>query len=119
MTTAREPLTAALIDLDEQQTGIRKAGLINSVLTLASAPVVSTQLTIFMGILHIFGYRSDLPIQSAHTMLGIRIGVSVIPLVFLFFGLLCLRFFPIDLEAEGELSRYSQERRREESIAEE
>lgn len=112
MSTAGAPLSAALIDENERETGTRKTGLITSLLTLIAAPAVSTQLMIYMAILAFFGYDAKAPVQTAQAMVGIRIGTALVPIAFLIVGLIPLIFFPIGREKEAELSAYSEARRR-------
>lgn len=111
MSTASAPLAAAMIDENEQQTGIRKTGLINALLTLLAAPAMSTQLMLFMGILTAFGFDAKSSQQTAHAVLGIRIGTAIVPIVFVLAGLIPLLRLPIDRGREEELSLFSQQRR--------
>lgn len=111
MSTANAPLAAALIDENEEMTGERRPGLINALLALLAAPAVSSQLAIFMWIISYYGYDAERSIQTAQAMQGIRIATCIIPIVFVFIGIIPLIFFPIDKERETELSTYSEARR--------
>lgn len=112
MNTGAAPLNAALVDENERLTGERKPGLIGALLALISAPAISTQTMIFMGILTAFGYNKDLPVQTEQAMLGIRVGTAIVPIIFVLLGLIPLLRFPIDQVKEQELSDYSTKQRR-------
>lgn len=112
VTTANAPLGAAIIDENEQQTGVRKTGLFSSISALLGAPVASVQLMLFMAIINYAGYVPGAASQSATAMLGIRIATAAVPIAFALLGLIPLFFFPYDRQREEELSRFSEEARR-------
>lgn len=111
MSTANAPLAAALVDENEEMTGERRPGLINALLALLAAPAVSSQLTIYMAILTYYGYDTELRMQTASAMQGIRFATCIIPIIFVLIGIIPLIFFPIDKKREAELSAYSEARR--------
>ena len=112
MTTAGTPLSAALIDENEQLTGTRKTGLIGALLTLIAAPALSIQQMLLLGIMEAYGYNGDLAVQSASAMLGIRIGTAVVPIVFALLGMIPLLLHPVSQQREEALSAFSRDRRR-------
>lgn len=124
--TAKVPLSAAIIDENEMITGERKAGLITGILTVLGAPVQALQSAIFLFTLGAFGYNSTMIAQITNeqgkeaarswlaqnpdALLGIRVGVSVIPIVLTLIGLTAFFFFPYNKKREQEISDYAKEK---------
>ena len=109
---SQRPMLGAIIDEDEQQTGVRKAGLYTGLNALITIPVSGIQAAIFTSLISYYGFVSGAAEQSARTLAGIRIGAGVIPFVFVLLGILPILFSPIDLEREKELSAFSELRHR-------
>lgn len=110
--TAARPLSAAIIDENEQQTGVRKTGLFQAVNAILSAPVASLQMVLFMWIIKTAGYDQNAALQSERAMWGIRLGTAAVPIVFCLLGVIPLIYFPYTKAREQALSRYSASRRR-------
>ncbi|MHB9033708.1 MAG: MFS transporter [Anaerolineae bacterium] len=110
--TAARPLGAAIIDENEQRTGVRKTGLFQAVNAILSAPVASLQMLLFLGIIKYYGYDQNAAVQSPNAMWGIRLATAAVPIAFGLLGLIPLIFFPYTREREQELSHYSDSRRR-------
>jgi GPH family glycoside/pentoside/hexuronide:cation symporter len=109
---ANGPMMGAIIDEDEQQTDIRKAGLFTGLNALITIPVSGIQAAIFTTLISRFGFVSGAAEQSASALQGIRIGAGVIPFVFVLLGVLPILFSPITLDKEQELSEFSEQRHR-------
>ncbi|MDD5371307.1 MAG: MFS transporter [Anaerolineaceae bacterium] len=123
--TAKVPLSAAIVDENEMMTGERKAGLITGMLAILGAPVQAIQSAVFLFTIGLFGYDSTLIaqitansgkdaarswlLQNSNAILGIRIGVSIVPIIFTLIGLAALLFFPYNKKREQEISDYAQE----------
>ena len=109
---AHAPLFGAIIDEDEQRTGVRKAGLYNGLNALLTIPVAGIQTAIFMAVISGFKFVAGSEVQSAMAIQGIRIGAGLIPCAFVLIGIIPMFFFPINKEKEQELSDFSVSQRR-------
>lgn len=123
--TAKVPLSAAIIDENEMITGERKAGLMTGLLSVLGAPVQALQSAMFLFTIGLFGYDSTRIAQitaesgkdaarawltqNAHAVLGIRVGVAILPVAFALIGLAIFAFFPFNKEREQEISNYANE----------
>jgi GPH family glycoside/pentoside/hexuronide:cation symporter len=110
---ANGPMLGAIIDDDEQRTGIRKAGMFNGLNALLTIPVSGIQASLFMGIISYYGFQAGANIQSSRAMLGIKIGAGIIPFVFVLLGIIPMIFSPINKRKEQELSEFSKNRQME------
>ena len=104
---AHGPMLGAIIDDDEQRTGIRKAGMYTGLNALLTIPVSGIQASIFMGVITAFGFVSGQQVQPESALQGIRIGTGLIPFAFTFVGVVPLMFSPINKNREMELSAFS------------
>lgn len=109
--TACAPLSAALIDENERNTGSRKPGLFGAINAILAAPIGGIQLIIFTGIIEKFGFVAGGGMQSASAIEGIRIATALIPIAFCLIGIIPLVCLPFGLKKENELSEFSKERR--------
>jgi GPH family glycoside/pentoside/hexuronide:cation symporter len=109
---AGSPMLGAIIDEDEQKSGMRKAGLFLGLNALITIPISGIQASIFTALISQYGFISGSAEQSTQAMQGIRIGAGVIPFVFILIGTLPILFSPITLEKERELSVFSEQRHR-------
>ncbi len=116
---AQGPMLGAIIDEDEQRTGVRKAGMFNGLNALLTIPVSGIQASLFMGIVSYFGFEAGSKIQSAQALMGIQIGAGVLPFVFVLLGIIPLFFLPINKNKEQELSEFSKNRQLELSSSQE
>jgi GPH family glycoside/pentoside/hexuronide:cation symporter len=105
------PLLGAVIDEDEQRTGIRKAGLFNGMNALLTIPVSGIQAAIFTSILSAYKFVAGNEEQSARAIQGIKVGAGLIPFVLTLVGIIPLLFFPINKNREQELSDFSIQQR--------
>jgi GPH family glycoside/pentoside/hexuronide:cation symporter len=106
------PMLGAIIDEDEQNTDVRKAGLFTGLNALLTIPVSGIQAAIFTSLISYFGFVSGSADQNASALQGIRIGAGVIPFIFILLGILPMLFSPIDREKERQLSEFSEQRHR-------
>jgi GPH family glycoside/pentoside/hexuronide:cation symporter len=105
------PLLGAIIDEDEERTGIRKAGLFNGMNALLTIPVSGIQAAIFTSILSAYKFVAGSEEQSAQAIQGIKIGAGLIPFILTLVGIIPLLFFPINKKREQELSEFSVKQR--------
>lgn len=117
VSTSTTALDAALIDDNERDTGIRKAGSIASIRALLTAPVAGVQMVIFMAILTAGGYEAGAAVQSASAQEAIRVATAGVPILFALVGLVPLVFLPYSRAREVELSQWSRDRRPQEGTA--
>lgn len=110
--TANISITGALIDDNEQRTGIRKTGLYNGLFALFATTFVSFQSIIFTNIISYFGYDGSAAVQTERAILGIRIGAGLVPIIMGAIGLIPIILFPINKKREKELSEFSASMRR-------
>ena len=123
--TAKIPLSAAIIDENEMVTGERRAGLMTGLLSILGAPVQALQSSLFLFVIGMFGYdatriaqisaesgkdaaRAWLA-QNANAILGIRVGVAILPIIFALIGAAVFVMFPFNQQREQEISRYAEQ----------
>ncbi|MFD2116891.1 MFS transporter [Paenibacillus yanchengensis] len=110
--TAAVSINGALIDDNEQKTGVRKTGLYNGLFALFATTITSVQSIIFTNIISYYGYDGAAAIQSESAVLGIRIGAGVVPLLLGIIGFIPLLLFPINKKREQQLSEFNAALRR-------
>jgi GPH family glycoside/pentoside/hexuronide:cation symporter len=109
---SQRPMLGAIIDQDEQQTHVRKAGLFTGLNALLTIPVSGIQAAIFTTLISRYGFVGGAATQSARALTGIRIGAGVLPFFFVLVGILPILFSPIDRAKEQELSDFAERRHR-------
>jgi glycoside/pentoside/hexuronide:cation symporter, GPH family len=109
---SQRPMMGAIIDQDEQTTGVRKAGLFVGLNALLTIPVSGIQAAIFTTLISRYGFASGGTLQSARALTGIRIGAGVIPFGFVLLGILPILLSPINRTREKELSDFAERRHR-------
>jgi glycoside/pentoside/hexuronide:cation symporter, GPH family len=105
------PMLGAIIDEDEQRTGLRKAGLFTGLNALLTIPNSGIQAAIFTSLIGEFGFTSGAAEQSARALEGIRVGAGIVPFAFVLLSAIPMLFSPISLARERELSSFSELRR--------
>jgi GPH family glycoside/pentoside/hexuronide:cation symporter len=105
------PMLGAIIDEDEERTGVRKAGLFTGLNALLTIPNSGIQAAIFTSLIGQFGFASGAAEQSARALEGIRLGAGIVPCVFVLLSAIPMLFSPIGLARERELSSFSESRR--------
>jgi glycoside/pentoside/hexuronide:cation symporter, GPH family len=109
---SQRPMMGAIIDQDEQKTGVRKAGLFVGLNALLTIPVSGIQAAIFTTLISRYGFASGGVAQSARALAGIRIGAGIIPFGFVLLGTLPILLSPINRTRERELSDFAEQRHR-------
>ena len=109
---AYSPMLGAIIDEDERDTDVRKAGLFTGLNALITIPVSGIQAAIFTNLISRYGFVSGAASQSARALEGIRVGAGLVPFFFVLLGILPMLFSPIDQQKERELSEFSEQRHR-------
>lgn len=100
------------IEWDEWKTGERHEGTYYSVVTLAQKAASSLAVPLVLLVLQIAGYAPNLSVQTASTILGIRLVTGPIPAVMLGAGILCAAFYPLDRLLFSRIIKELEERRR-------
>lgn len=111
------PVLGAIIDEDEQKTGIRKAGLYNGMNALLTIPVSGIQAAIFTSLLSYYKFVAGSEVQNAQAIQGIKIGAGLLPFIFTLVGIIPMIFFPINKRRQKELNDFSVAQRK--KVAEE
>ncbi|MBN1247325.1 MAG: MFS transporter, partial [Anaerolineae bacterium] len=107
-----QPMLGAIIDQDEKNTGVRKAGLFTGLNALITIPISGIQAAIFTSLIGAYGFASGSTEQSVRALQGIRIGAGVIPFFFVLLGIFPMLFSNIDLQKEKALSDFAEQRHR-------
>ncbi len=102
--TANIPIGGALVDENEQRTGIRKTGLFNGLGVLMATTFLSFQSIVFTNIISWFGYDGRAAVQTESAIWGIRVGAGLVPIVMGIIGIIPLLMFPMSKKIEQEIS---------------
>ncbi|MFX0012728.1 MAG: MFS transporter, partial [Candidatus Hermodarchaeota archaeon] len=89
------PIFGNVIDEYELETGNRPIGTFNGINQIFISPNKQLMIFIFTMILSITGYNGKAILQTENAILGIQIGVGLIPIIFFSIGFLILLFFPL------------------------
>jgi GPH family glycoside/pentoside/hexuronide:cation symporter len=89
------PIFGNVIDEYELETGNRPIGTFNGINQIFISPNKQLMIFIFTMILSITGYNGEAILQTENAILGIQIGVGLIPIIFFSIGFLILLFFPL------------------------
>jgi GPH family glycoside/pentoside/hexuronide:cation symporter len=86
-----------ITDEDELKTGLRREGMFYGITAVIYSPAQSVIIGLFTLILTIFNYDNDIGAisQTPEAILGIRLGIGLIPLIFLVIGFIMLYFYPL------------------------
>ncbi len=84
-----------ICDEDELKTGKRREGMFCGIGALFTIPAQGLFIFFFTFIIQAYGYDGKAPIQSPQAVLGIRIGVALLPIIFLSIGLIAWIFYPL------------------------
>ena len=103
-------MLADAADYSEWKNGRRATGLVYSAATFSQKMGFSVGGFMAMSILAFFGYQADV-IQSAESLLGIRLLLSIIPAVIAAFAVIALSFYKLDDRTVEKISRELQERK--------
>jgi GPH family glycoside/pentoside/hexuronide:cation symporter len=89
------PIFGNVIDEYELETGNRPIGTFNGINAIFISPNKQFMIFLFTMILSIMGYNGEAVVQTESAVLGIQIGVGLIPIIFFSIGFLILLFFPL------------------------
>ncbi len=87
---------ADIIDYDETRTGKRRETTYSGINALITKPAISIANWLFLLLINNFGFDSQQPTQNFSTQMGIMIGFSLIPGIFLIFSAIIMLFYPLD-----------------------
>ena len=87
---------ADIVDYDETRTEKRRETTYSGINALITKPAISIANWLFLLIINTFGFDSQQPTQNFSSQLGIMIGFSLIPAIFLIFGAIVMLFYPLD-----------------------
>ncbi len=89
------PMIGDVADEDEMKTGRRREGMFFGINALITKPASSLITFLFTLIISRFGYDSELAVQSAQAQYGIRLGISILSIVFLALTIAPLIWYPL------------------------
>ncbi|MFX0048710.1 MAG: MFS transporter [Candidatus Hermodarchaeota archaeon] len=87
---------ADIVDYDETRTKKRRETTYSGINALITKPAISLANWLFLVIINNFGFDSGQAIQTPSAQLGIMVGFSLIPAIFLIFGAIVMLFYPLD-----------------------
>ena len=98
-----DPMFGTLIDENEIQSGERKAGFFMGLMAVVTIPAQSFIVFLFTMLISYFNYDGSTKIQTAESMMGIRLGVGMLPVIFLALSLIPVYLYPITRKRELEI----------------
>jgi len=113
------PMLMDVIDEDELKCGIRREGAFFGANALVTKPAESVAAMLFLPIIKAFGYVQGAPTQPTSAVIGIKIAMCILPIIFILTGLCSLKFYkwnsvsPEYIEMKNEvnqLHKWKQER---------
>ena len=87
---------ADIVDYDETRTGKRRETTYSGINALITKPAISIANWLFLLIISDFGFDANQATQTFSTQMGIMIGFSLIPAIFLIFSGIVMLFYPLD-----------------------
>ncbi|MBY9016712.1 MAG: MFS transporter [Candidatus Lokiarchaeota archaeon] len=87
---------ADIVDYDETRTGKRRETTYSGINALITKPAISIANWLFLLIINDFGFDPQQPTQNFSTQMGIMVGFSLIPAIFLIFSAIVMLFYPLD-----------------------
>ncbi|MGV9173785.1 MAG: MFS transporter, partial [Promethearchaeia archaeon] len=107
---------ADVIDYDEVLTGKRRETTYSGANALLTKPAVSLAPWLFLTIINFFGFKSEVSVQTSSAQLGIMLGFTIIPAVFILFSAVAMKYFPLKGEKwqkeKEKLARIHREKER-------
>ena len=91
-----QPVMADVIDFDETLTGKRRETTYSGVNALITKPAISIANWAFLYIIAAYGFDKMKDIQSHDAQVGIVLGITVVPAIFILISALVMRRFPLD-----------------------
>lgn len=104
-------MLADAADYSEWKNGRRATGLVYSAATFSQKMGFSLGGALAMLILSIFGYVADIP-QSAASLMGIKLSLSLIPAAIAVLAVLALLFYPLDDRQVAVIGRELADRKK-------
>ncbi|MHA1726935.1 MAG: MFS transporter [Promethearchaeota archaeon] len=99
------PLFGNVIDEYEYNTGNRNEGTFMGIQTIFMSPSKSVIIFIFTWIITLMGYHGEALMQTEQAILGIQLGTTLVPLLFLITVFIILLFFPLRGQKLMELKK--------------
>lgn len=87
---------ADVIDYDEVLTGKRRETTYSGANALITKPAVSIAPWIFLTIIGAFGFQAEKSFQTESAQLGIMLGFTIIPAIFILISAFAMRYFPLE-----------------------
>ncbi|HUW89651.1 MAG TPA: MFS transporter, partial [Candidatus Nanopelagicaceae bacterium] len=87
---------ADIVDYDETRTGKRRETTYSGINALITKPAISIANWLFLLIINDFGFDPQQSTQNFSTQMGIMVGFSLIPAIFLIFSAIVMLFYPLD-----------------------
>ncbi len=104
-------MLADAADYSEWKNGRRATGLVYSAATFSQKMGFSIGGALAMLILSIFGYVADVP-QSAESLFGIKLSLSLIPAGIALLAVIALLFYPLDDQRVAQIGQELAQRKR-------
>jgi len=95
-------ITGDIVDEDELRTGQRREGMFFGVNAIFTIPASGLFVLFFTIVIDIFGYDPNV-IPTPEVILGIKLGFTLLPMIFLAISMIALYFFPLHGEYYEEL----------------
>ncbi len=111
--TIQVPLLGTIIDLDELETGKRKSGTILALNSIVMGVGLNIMTALFSFMLEVIKYDGSVTVQTAETVLGLRLTIGLIPVVFLSIGVVIISLLPINHAREKEIEKHIMEKHEE------
>lgn len=105
-------MIADVADYSEWKNNRRATAIIFSAMIFGLKAGLSIGGSLVAGILDIFGYRVGVAEQSAQTILGIKLSVSIFPTITFLVGVACLFFYEINKQKEVQIEQELIKRRK-------
>jgi GPH family glycoside/pentoside/hexuronide:cation symporter len=87
---------ADTVDYDETRTKKRRETTYSGIEALITKPAISIANWLFLLSIASFGFQPNSAIQTESAIFGIMLGFTIIPAVFVLFGALVMKFYPLD-----------------------
>ncbi len=99
------PIFGNVIDEYELKTGNRNEGTFMGINAIFITPNKQGMIFLFTLIITFMGYNGAAEVQTESAVLGIQLGVALVPILLLIIGFLILLFFPLQGEKLAEVKR--------------
>lgn len=99
------PIFGNIIDEYELKTGNRNEGTFMGINAIFITPNKQGMIFLFTLIITFMGYNGAAEVQTESAVLGIQLGVALVPILLLIIGFLILLFFPLQGEKLAEVKK--------------